>query len=246
MILIVGSSRDDVLYFNNVMRNKSEGVILNKFPISIGTIFNQNVIVVHEVYTSLVASMVTSYIINHYDIILAINGGRCSGFTQTLKTGDIAISRCMVALDSDQTSYLPDVRVGQIPTFDQKVDFSEKIKPTLKTALEKLSLGRQLDCYYMSSDTVYTNRDQLAQYTNEGVLLGIDGNIVFDCESIGIGVVCGTYDIPFIAVKVVQNIIGKKTGIDDYIAVIKRYASLGKAVISFIGEVGRSDMLEFF
>lgn len=244
MILIIGSSRDDVLYFDSVLRNKQESIILNKFPVLTGTIFNQNVLVVKEVYTSIISSMITTYLMGQYDIIMVINVGRCFAYTPSLKAGEIAVSQSVMSLDADQSMIVPNVKVAQIPGYETKLDQSGKLKSTLNMTLDKLSLGRHLECTYMSSDTVYTDKEQLAKYVNEGLMFGISGNVVFDSESAGIAAVCSTYDVPFVAVKVIQNTIGKKNDIDDYINVLKKYSSLGKAIISFVGEIGRSDMIE--
>ena len=52
MILIVGSNRDDVLYFQSSLKDVKEEIILNKYRAFTGTIFNQNIIVLQDVYTS--------------------------------------------------------------------------------------------------------------------------------------------------------------------------------------------------
>ena len=46
MIVIVGASHDDILYFDSVLTNRNEEIILNKYPITRGMMFNQEIVVV--------------------------------------------------------------------------------------------------------------------------------------------------------------------------------------------------------
>ena len=49
MILIVGSNHDDVIYFQSALKDAKEEIILNKYRAYIGTILNQNVMVLQDV-----------------------------------------------------------------------------------------------------------------------------------------------------------------------------------------------------
>ena len=65
MIMIVGSQHDDILYFESVMSNKREEVALGKFKITIGTIFNQSVLLVDQAKTNYLSSALTLYLIEN-------------------------------------------------------------------------------------------------------------------------------------------------------------------------------------
>ena len=62
MILIVGSNHDDVIYFQSALKDAKEEIILNKYRAYIGTILNQNVMVLQDVYTSYVSSALLTHI----------------------------------------------------------------------------------------------------------------------------------------------------------------------------------------
>ena len=49
MILIIGSHHDDILYFESVMSNKRTETVLDKYVVTIGTIFNQSVVLLDGV-----------------------------------------------------------------------------------------------------------------------------------------------------------------------------------------------------
>ena len=59
MIMIIGSQHDDILYFESVITNKKEELIMGKFKVTIGTIFNQAVMLVDQVKTNYLSSALT-------------------------------------------------------------------------------------------------------------------------------------------------------------------------------------------
>ena len=79
MIVVLGASNDDVLYFDRVLLNRKEELILNKFKASTGTIFNQEVLVISGLYSSALTSAVVTYILQKHYIDLVICVGRCFG-----------------------------------------------------------------------------------------------------------------------------------------------------------------------
>lgn len=243
MILIMGSSHDDLLYFESVIKNKQEGLrILNKYPAMTGTIFNQNVILVHGIYTSYVSSAVTSYIIREYRPVLTIMVGKCRSISDNLKVGDIAVSRNIVCVDVNQGPVVDGTRLGEVPGFSQNINQSVEILNTMIFTLDKLALSNHYESTYLCANSVFTSKEQMAIFKNDQTTLNIVGSIVTDSESGGAAIACNLFNIPFISIKVVETSADKPTSLDNYIKVIERYSSVGKAVISFIGEIGRNDM----
>ena len=66
MIMIIGSQHDDILYFESVITNKREELVMGKFKVTIGTIFNQAVMLVDQVKTNYLSSALTLYLIEKY------------------------------------------------------------------------------------------------------------------------------------------------------------------------------------
>ena len=64
MFLIVGNSHDDILFYETSLKNIREEIILNRYKALIGTINNQEVMLIHDIYTSYIASSILSYIID--------------------------------------------------------------------------------------------------------------------------------------------------------------------------------------
>ena len=53
MILIIGQTHDDILYFENIMHNKENEELFNTIPLITGTIYNQDVCLAYNVYSCL-------------------------------------------------------------------------------------------------------------------------------------------------------------------------------------------------
>ena len=101
MIAIFGTNHDDILYFESIMSNHTEKIVLNKYKISFGTIFNQEVVLVDGNYTSILSASISSYIFSNYHIDLAYVVGRCVSLSKNLKTGDIVIADRIINADVD-------------------------------------------------------------------------------------------------------------------------------------------------
>ena len=76
MIMIMGSQHDDILYFESVMSNKKEEVVFGKYKVTIGTIFNQAVLLVDGIKTNYHSSALTLYLVEKYFVILVLVVGR--------------------------------------------------------------------------------------------------------------------------------------------------------------------------
>ena len=69
MIVVIGASHDDILYFEKVLYNRREEVFLNRYVAYIGTVFNQELLVMGDQYGSILSSAVVSHILNINKVI---------------------------------------------------------------------------------------------------------------------------------------------------------------------------------
>ena len=136
MIAIFGTNHDDVLYFESIMANRNETTILRKYKVSIGTIFNQEVILIDGNYTTILSSALSSYVFNHYHVDLAYVVGRCVSISSSLKTGDIVIANTIINADVDQVE-AKNVVLGQIPGFEKEFKVQNDLVGYVVDALNK-------------------------------------------------------------------------------------------------------------
>jgi len=243
MIILIGQNHDDVLYFENVLRNKKvQKPLFDRFPIITGLIFNQEICLVYDVVTSYMTGIVVTHLIEKYNPISVIMFGRCKGITKTLKNGDIAISRRIVPIDIDQTEYF-NVKVGEIPNAPTQPSVNNDMVGMLSKACDSIGINNYHVCTFLSANTIYTNLDELSKYGQDQMYLGVHDKFVLDSDCISPFLICNLKDIPFISVKIIDSKIGEESNVNNFVKTLEAYAKVGKSVTSFIGEIGRRDLV---
>lgn len=244
MILILGSSHDDVLYFESILTKKRNETIYNRYPAVFGRLFNQDVVLVYDIYTNYIASLVTNYLINKYFILLAFSVGTCVSYSDDIEFGTIAIANQVLLSDIDQFGNKP-VRLGQIPNgFPQFFKTDAGVKDFVNKAMALRTYIQFFDSTYLSSNTYFYKESQLEPLLVQGELTSIKKNIVFDCTYGGVALACYLNNISCIALKVVETHFQTPTDYLDYSKILESYATVGKIIVTSIGDIGRTDILE--
>lgn len=243
MILIVGNAHDDIVYFDSILKNKKKELVLNKFPATIGTLFTQEVMLIEGIYTSILSSALITYIIEKYFVLVVFSVGKCQMLpAEGYKIGDIAVSRRILFGDVN-VSDIDSTQLGQIPQFPRTFEVQQDILLTLLSSLSSKTYSKYFEATFISCDVHFKNDNEL-QFIKQGdFVMGYDKDFVFDTESAGMALAGFIHDIPVISIKVVGNIIGKKTTTDDYLTILKQYASLGRAVVSTISDISKNDVI---
>ena len=242
MILIIGSNHDDVLYYESLLSSPKEETILSKYHILFGTISSQEVMILQDVYTSYVSSMIVTYLIDHYFISLVINVGRCEAISD-LKVGDIALSENIVFGDVDQIAAVKGTTLGQIPGYQRSFAIQSNMIRNMYSSLEKIVDKKCVSATFISSSFFRQSKEQVGDIAKDEYIMSLNKNIVLDGESAGLALACQLNRVPFIAVKVVEAKAGNYTSLEDYLLILREYASLGKAITNFIGEISRTDIV---
>lgn len=242
MIMIIGSQHDDILYFESVMSNKKEETVLGKYHITIGTIFNQSVLLIDQVKTNYLSSAITLYLIEKYFVVLIFVVGRCIAFTPDIKPLEIAISKNIIAADVDQVNE-DNIKLGQIPGFEQKFVCQDDVIEYLGSAFEKRTYSVYKNANYLSSNVDYHRVEQVGAFKECDHIYGFDSNVVFDCNSAGVAVAATIMKVAFVSVKVVERYIADQNTIDTYLDALNEYTNIGKAIVTCIGDIGRNDVV---
>ena len=242
MILILGSQHDDILYFESVMVNKKEDVLFGKYKIEIGTIFNQEVVLAWDIYTSYESSIISSYIIQKYFVILIFVVGNCVAYSKNLHGGDIAISSRMIIGDVDQIKEAS-AKLGQIPGFPRDFESETDIINYFNTSIEKRSFAKHELATFISSNSIMNTSEKIKHIEMGGYVLGYNHNVVFDCTSGGVAIAAYLSKVPVLTVKVVEVQINEPFSADTYIRVLKHFSDVGKAIVTCIGDIGRNDII---
>ena len=242
MIVIIGETHDDILYFDSVLANKRQETILGKYTISIGTIFSQDAIVASDLFTSALSSAVLMHILDNYYVDLIISVGRCMYVGDRIKNGDIVVSTKVIDANVD-LSMFGDFALGQIPGFDREFPVQDDIIGYITNGLERRISINQYHAVYLSSNNMSKDMCDLLNERKE--IFSLKNELfVIDQNSAGVALAAKLKDTPFIVVKVAENALCEVDNLESYAYVLSKYIDLGKAVISTINDIGRSDILE--
>lgn len=242
MIVIVGDTHDDILYFETVLANKKEVEILDRYRASIGTIFSQEALVIGGMNSSILTSAVLTHILDNYFVDLVFVVGKCLSVAEHSRSVNVALSSNVIDANID-LSMFKDVGMAQIPGFQREFPVQEDIYGYLAEALEKRPAIDFVKASYLSTDNM---SQDMVNYLKENKTLFFknDEYFVIDHNSSGVAVACTLKSVPFIVAKVVETSLDHAKNLSTYSNVLSRYIDLGKAVITTINGIGRSDILE--
>ena len=242
MIVIIGETHDDILYFDSVLANKREETILEKYTVSIGTIFSQDALVASNLFSSSLSSAVLMNILDKYYVDLIICVGRCMAVSPNIKNGDIVVSKKVIDANVDLTMF-GSVVTGQIPGFERDFLVQDDIIGYLSKGLERrISINYHLATFLSSSNMSKEMCEQLKE--RKEIFALANDLLVIDQNTAGVAVTSTLKGVPFIAVKVCENDLAVVNNLESYVSVLDKYIDLGKAVISTINDISRSDILE--
>lgn len=242
MILIIGSTHDDLLYFESVMTRRRNEKILDHFPVVFGNIFNQEVCLLEGVYSNYVSSMLALEIIHKYYVILVFVVGRCTALTSNWKLGDIAVSRYTITGDVD-LMLESESRLGQIPGCPAfYVSQDDIVGYFMAQAERRIDASFRL-ATYVSMNASYASKSQLDVMLSGDRAFGTNDCLVMDNSLGGVAVACHFSHVPFLGIKVVSRFLDEPYTVEEYATTLRKYIDLGKAVVSTIGDIGRSDLL---
>lgn len=242
MIVIVGETHDDILYFDSVLANKRKETILGKYEISIGTIFSQDAIIIYNLFTSALASSVLMHLLDKYYVDLIISVGRCMTVSDVIKNGDIVVSSKVIDLNVDLTMF-GDYSLAQIPGYERDFMIQDDILKYISNGLDR---RLSIDYYH----AIYLSTNNMSQQMCDSLkerkeIFGLKNDLlVIDQNSAGIALVSELKETPFIVVKVAENNLSVVNNLESYANVLSKYIDLGKAVVSTINDISRSDILE--
>lgn len=244
MILIVGSTHDDVLYFESKLRNKTEETILGQYPLIVGTMFSQKVGVVYGGYTNYLSTAIVSHILAKNYIVLVINVGKCTAFANDLKAGDIVVSRQAYLAEVNQVG-IKNAILGQVPSCPQSYVTDAYVLDLMTGCINKVirKSAARPGTFISIEKVIHSFKDLESITSSNGVIFGNKNDVVIDSCTGGVALACHLNDVPYISVEVVDGNIDEKRTITSYVDVLKRYSDIGKAVTSFIGEISRNEVL---
>ncbi len=131
----------------------------------------------------------------------------------------------------------------QIPGFEQVFTCQDDVIGYLNTAFESRTYCTTKLANYISTSVDYHRINQVDHLKECEHLLGFSNNVVFDCNSAGVALACSLRKVAFVSVKVVERNIDQQNNINTYLAALKEYTNIGKAIVTCIGDIGHNEVI---
>lgn len=209
MILIIGTTKDDIIYYKNRMRVKEEGKINAVFPYYVGKLANKDVCLTYTGFSNISSGIITSFMISKFRPYIVIITGAASTLNSKVEQADLFIAEKIYLGDIDLTSYDDEVKYGQIknlpPFYSSDEDYIRMIE-TINSKTENRHLLRGP----LISTNAFYNDAKLATKVIKDKFGNIESMTAFDTEAGGIATTCVIYGVPWLLLKVISYHVGNE------------------------------------
>ncbi|AFU74887.1 5-methylthioadenosine/S-adenosylhomocysteine nucleosidase, putative [Borreliella afzelii HLJ01] len=233
-VLIITAMDSEVEQINKLMSNKEEIVFkeygLNK-KILKGKLSNRNVITIVCGVGKVNAGVWTSYILSKYNISHVINSGVAGGVVsdkyKDIKVGDVVVSSEVAYHDVDLTKF--GHKVGQLMGLPQKFSVNKNlVDKATKAVKSKVVSSNSYSGLILSGD----------QFIDPAYINKIIGNfkdvIAVEMEGAAVGHVSHMFNVPFIVIRSISDIVNKEGNELEYSKFLKLAAFNSAKVVQEI------------
>ncbi|APJ08543.1 5'-methylthioadenosine/adenosylhomocysteine nucleosidase [Borreliella afzelii] len=233
-VLIITAMDSEVEQINKLMSNKEEIVLkeygLNK-KILKGKLSNRNVITIVCGVGKVNAGVWTSYILSKYNISHVINSGVAGGVVsdkyKDIKVGDVVVSSEVAYHDVDLTKF--GHKVGQLMGLPQKFSVNKNlVDKATKAVKSKVVSSNSYSGLILSGD----------QFIDPAYINKIIGNfkdvIAVEMEGAAVGHVSHMFNVPFIVIRSISDIVNKEGNELEYSKFLKLAAFNSAKVVQEI------------
>lgn len=241
MILIVGENHDDIIYFESALRDKKEEKLLNNYPLIRGTIFNQKIIIVYDIYGTSLLSSILTYIVSKEYIHFIINVGRCFSISEDIPFSSITFTKSTYFYGLNYTKEKK-VRTNEYPSIPYKIDIDPSLQETFISCFNKLSFK---DIRIVNEINVESDEDKikLLKEDKNNIIDGLSSSLISSSSIGAISLISQLFSIPFISVKVSQGKLNEENDIPSYLEILKTFITVGKSTIALIGEISTEHII---
>lgn len=204
-IVIIGAMKAEIEFLVTKLENKIIKDI-NNFKFYCGKIYNNEIILVNSGIGKVMSGILIATLVNNFEFDKVINVGVAGGVS-SLNIGDIVIAESCVYGDVD-LSGIDNVPYGKMANFP--LLFTADIKLLNDAKSFKSNLG-----VICTSDKFVTKKEDINLLKNKYFKnLNI---LCFDMETAAFAQSCYFYNIDFIAIRAISDIIGSSNEEDSYL-----------------------------
>lgn len=208
MILILGSTNDDLVYLKNKLVGLSTEYILGNHEVYIGKLLNREVVLSTLGFGQSMAMLVTSMIIERYHPYIIFNIGTVASIHPRLKQGDLFIATRIYSYDVD-FSAIGKYKFGQVPNYPQFFNSDSDLIMKVLSINGEHKNRRIVEGILLSGNTFVIDQKRL-NYVMKNNYIKLEGVAAIDTEAYGMAMAAHCYSLPFLCFRVCSFEVGNK------------------------------------
>ncbi|AJA90386.1 MTA/SAH nucleosidase [Borreliella chilensis] len=233
-VLIIAALDSEFEQINELMSNKEEIVLkeygLNRKIVK-GKLSNCNVITVVCGVGKVNAGVWTSYILSKYNISHVINfgiaGGIVSNKYKDIKVGDVVVSSDVAYHDVDLTKF--GYKMGQLSRFPEKFSANKNLVNKAMEVVKSEVVG-----FNVYSGLIVSGDQFIGPTYMKKIIKNFKDVIAVEMEGAAIGHVSHMFNIPFIIIRSISDIVNKEGNEVEYSKFLKLAAFNSAKVVQEI------------
>lgn len=201
---IIGAMDEEVVQLLEKMTNKKETMVANCSFVQ-GILFEKEVVLLKSGIGKVNAAMATAIMHERFSPSMVINTGSAGGFAEQLEVGDVIISSQVVHHDVDATAF--NYAYGQVPGMPPMFPADTELITKATNSVKDLGIN--------FSEGVVATGDSFIEDPNRVAFIHkkFPTMIAAEMEAAAIAQVCYQYETPFVVIRALSDIAGKKSSI---------------------------------
>lgn len=201
---IIGAMDEEIALLLENITDKEEITVANCLFVK-GRLFDEEIVLLKSGIGKVNASMATTIMHERFNPTHVINTGSAGGFSKNLEIGDIVISTHVAHHDVDVTAF--DYAYGQVP--GMPAIFSADTELILKAAEAVEKLPIKYEKGLIATGDSFMEDPRRTAFIQEK----FPSMIAAEMEAAAIAQVCHQYNKPFVVIRALSDIAGKKSSI---------------------------------
>lgn len=238
MILILGVTGDDILYFRSKMTSLESGTLMSGIEYFTGKISREEVTVAVTGQTDYLSSLVAGMLIEHFQPYLVFNVGSITSFSPQLKQGDIFIAERYYFSGVDLTSLPEHPDYGAIPPYGEFFIADTALNSRLEASAYSLTNRYIQRGYLLSGEVRYRDEKELNPLLRDHFLKNDEDEMVaYDCTSGGVALACQFTSTALLTIKAVSYQLSHPEQDLNYVRKgLELQPTIGKIITKFLLE----------
>jgi len=202
MIGIIGAMEEEVVILRNLITNPKKFKFSNMEFVQ-GTLFGKEAVLVKSGIGKVNAAMTATLLLEKFEITDVINTGSAGGIKEDAEVGDVVVSESVAYHDVDVTGF--GYEMGQVPGLPDVFHSDKGLLEKVERALEKTGV-RHFKGQVVTGDIFIHRPEQM-----DRIKVDFPEAVALEMEAAAIAHVCHIQEIPFVVVRALSDIAGKKS-----------------------------------